>query len=280
MRCPFATWRPIPENDTQPRITPRVAIVHSAAADTSSLWSWFARRDVTLEAHFFVKWDGTIEQYLDTEVRGDANRYANEFAVSIETEDDGKPDSQPWSDQQLAALTRLLNWLMEVHPRIQRQRCQAWNGSGIGYHTMWGAPSEWTPVKKSCPGAVRIRQFANVLLPALLNPWTHVEVNDDMDRTCIPSWVKRQSNGRMPFLKVDPAPDLPQHAVRVLAMPGCPLKSGLTAPHFRYTNVYGIPALEVSGLAAPVVGIEEHPTTGAVLLLTADGGTFDVAARP
>jgi hypothetical protein len=32
---------------------------------------------------------------------------------------------------------------------------------------MWGAPSEWTPVSKTCPGKGRIAQFHDVLVPWL-----------------------------------------------------------------------------------------------------------------
>lgn len=112
----------------------------------------------------------------------------------------------------------------------------------------------------------------------IVNPSTNQE--DDMDRTCIPSWAKRQTNGRMPFYKLDPAPELAPTAVRVLAFAGCPLKAGLPAPTFKYGSVFGIPCLEVRPGGASVVGIEEHTTSGAVLLCLSDGGTLDIGAKP
>jgi peptidoglycan hydrolase CwlO-like protein len=33
---------------------------------------------------------------------------------------------------------------------------------------MFGAPSEWTPVSKTCPGVIRIRQFNQTVLPAIV----------------------------------------------------------------------------------------------------------------
>lgn len=169
-RCPFAEQRILhPENEAQPRIAPRVAILHTAvdSPSASSLGPYFDSETVSLESTFFVKFDGTIEQYMDTEVRADANRYANTFAVSIETEDDGDP-SIPWTAAQLASIIRLLRWLNQVHPAIRLAKCDGPYGSGIGWHSMWGAPSAWTPYAgKTCPGAVRIEQINRVILPIL-----------------------------------------------------------------------------------------------------------------
>lgn len=169
-RCPFARWRPIPENATQPRITPTQAILHSAVDSPSlltSLFGFFSRKDVSVESHFHVLVDGTIEQYMDTERRADANRYANARAVSIETEDNGDPDNTPWTDAQLQSIIRLLRWLRETHD-IPMWACPAWDQPGLGYHSMWGAPGPWTPARgKTCPGRIRIRQFHDVIVPAL-----------------------------------------------------------------------------------------------------------------
>ncbi len=165
--CPFAVWRPLPENKTQVRITPRAFILHSASVNSSNIWSYFARDDVKEESHFFVKWNGVIEQFMDTEVKADANRYANPFGISVETEDDGDPNRQPWSPEQSDSLVRLFDWSVETH-KIIRQLIPKWDGTGVGYHTMWGAPSMWTPVNKTCPGTIRIRQFNDQLLPRLL----------------------------------------------------------------------------------------------------------------
>jgi hypothetical protein len=36
------------------------------------------------------------------------------------------------------------------------------------HNTMFGAPSEWTPVSKTCPVTIRIRQFNQTALPAIV----------------------------------------------------------------------------------------------------------------
>jgi hypothetical protein len=64
-----------------------------------------------------------------------------------------------------------------LHPTIPRRKSRSCaDPAGLGYHTLHGAPSCWTPVSKSCPGAVRKTQWRDVLLPAFLNP----EGDDDM----------------------------------------------------------------------------------------------------
>lgn len=157
--CPFAEVKLLPESSTQPRITPRVAILHSAAG-RGSLFRFF-RDSSSLESHFWIDVDGRIEQYVDTGRRADANRDANGFAVSIETSS-SPAATEPWTPAQVAAILRLLRWLATVHP-IPLRKCDRWDGSGIGHHTMWGAPSRWTPVAKSCPGPARKAQFPGIL---------------------------------------------------------------------------------------------------------------------
>lgn len=165
--CHFAAWRPIPENETEPRVAKRIMIFHSAAIKTSSLYDYFKREDVKVESHFFVKWDGSVEQYIDTDRQADCNYKANDFAISVETEDDGDPNNKKWSPEQVKSMVRLARWGRDVHG-IPQALCPKWDGSGIGFHTMFGAPSNWTPVAKSCPGAIRKVQFKDEFMPLVL----------------------------------------------------------------------------------------------------------------
>lgn len=179
-----ADWLPLPENNTQGTIVPTTAILHTAVdhpGDTS-LRGFFGQSSVSVESHFFVKNGGGVEQYIDTLVRADANRRANAYAVSIETEDDGDP-SRPWTVEQLVSIIDLLLWLNEVHD-IPLTKCVSPEGGGIGWHAMWGAPSVWTPSRgKTCPGPVRIGQIESHILPALAgSPVPQIE-DDDMTLT-------------------------------------------------------------------------------------------------
>lgn len=154
--------RLLPENATQLPITPRALIFHSVVGSAAGAYEYF-RTKSNLESHFIVTGGGEIWQLIDTERRADANYHANSFAVSVETEDGGDPDTQPWTPHQIDALA----WIAwEVHRThgIPLAKATRWDGSGIGYHSQF---PPWSPVTKSCPGRVRIRQFNDLLLPRI-----------------------------------------------------------------------------------------------------------------
>ncbi|WP_116051670.1 peptidoglycan recognition protein family protein [Amycolatopsis palatopharyngis] len=159
--CPFAVHRPLSENHTQGGITPRAVILHTAWSGASSLYGFF-QNNSNLESHFYVANDGTIEQYMDTGIRADANKNANGFAVSIETQDDRAIKS--WNSAQLDALVRLVKWICDTHD-IPKRRIESAYGSGIGWHVQFGAPGPWTPSAKTCPGGPRIEQVKNHIIP-------------------------------------------------------------------------------------------------------------------
>ncbi|MFP5367745.1 MAG: N-acetylmuramoyl-L-alanine amidase [Actinomycetes bacterium] len=156
-----ATQKLIPPGSNDPRIKPRVAILHVDAGNNESLYTYFRDRSGGIESHFHVRRDGLVEQYRDTAYQADANYKANDFAVSIETQGYGEGT---WSAAQLAAIKGLLRWLNEVHD-IPLQKVDTWDGSGVGYHVQFGAPGPWTPVAKTCPGPQRIKQFESLLVP-------------------------------------------------------------------------------------------------------------------
>lgn len=156
---PAAVKRLIPPGPHDPRISPRLAILHVDAGDTYDLHDYFATRSGGVESHFHIAKDGTVFQYRDTDHEADANSAANPFAVSIETQGLG---SGEWTPQQLTAIKALLVWLAKTH-NIPMRVANAWNGSGVGYHTLYMA--EWAGGPRACPGPDRIRQFRDVLVP-------------------------------------------------------------------------------------------------------------------
>lgn len=170
--CPFAVQKLLPESATQGKIIPRGMILHSAAG-MGSLYRFFLNSS-NLESHFWVGLDGTIEQYMDTGVRADANLNGNGFLLSAETENTNHAvqtrdwDSDPWSPQQIASLIKLCDWCAIVHPAIKRQQIPVWDGSGLGWHVMFGAPGPYTGYAKVCPGRTRIEQFKSTILPAFV----------------------------------------------------------------------------------------------------------------
>lgn len=181
-RCPFAKWRPLPENATQGRITPTQIIAHTAvdAPGPTSLWRFFNGPRIGAESHFWVASDGSIEQFMDTEVRANCNRYADSRAISIETEDDGV--IQAWTPAQVEALILLIAWLCKEHD-IPAELCPAWDKPGIGWHSMWGfrdpiaqtgpIDNPWSYYKgKVCPGKPRIAQLRLEIVPAVVGALT------------------------------------------------------------------------------------------------------------
>lgn len=158
---PRAIIKNIPPGANDPAIVPRLAILHVAVSKADSLYNYFNGPSGGVESHFYVRFDGTVEQYRSIYLQADANLDANDFAVSIETA--GMGDGE-WTPAQLASIKRLLVWLHRA-AGIPLRPCKAWNGDGVGYHVMFGAPSHWTPSVKTCPGPDRIKQFNNVLLP-------------------------------------------------------------------------------------------------------------------
>jgi len=168
----LAVQKPLPEAESQLRITPRVVIVHTMVGSLLGTDQLF-RRKSGLESHFGIggptdgaDLDGVIFQWMDTDRRADANLNANAFAVSIETSDGGD-ESRPWSPKQLDALIRLIGVLCDHHG-IPRRICDRADGSGLGWHVMFGAPGPWTPVAKTCPGPVRIAQLKDTVFPAVI----------------------------------------------------------------------------------------------------------------
>lgn len=173
-----AVWRPLPESSAEPIITPTQVILHTAVSAADSLFGYFSRSDVSVESHFYVN-QSAIEQYQDTQRQADANNDANARAISVETWDNGDPDHTPWTPTQMGLLAELVAWCCRQHA-IPARQCPAWDAPGIGWHSMWGAPSRWTPVPgKTCPAGPRIAQMPELIarVQAILNP-TEDDVTD------------------------------------------------------------------------------------------------------
>jgi murein L,D-transpeptidase YcbB/YkuD len=160
-RYPGATWRPLPESTTQPLIKPRLLIFHSAVARGDTLFGYFNSPGVVVESHLYVQDDGGCEQYIDSVRRADANYMANDFALSVESWDNGNPDKVPWTPAQMDRNVDIAVWAHRVHD-VPLRRAAGWDGSGIGGHTDF--PNNWTNVSgKTCPGLARRPQVQQII---------------------------------------------------------------------------------------------------------------------
>jgi hypothetical protein len=136
-------WRPLPDSGREPAITMRTVIHHSIVGSAEGAWQYFAG-GTAIESTFIVKKSGYFWQIMSLGEQADANFRANAFAGSIETEDNGNPDQDPWTPAQLETLVWLSLEMRRLRPRIARRKCRRWDDAGLGYHTLF--PGQWTNV--------------------------------------------------------------------------------------------------------------------------------------
>lgn len=187
--CPFARHRLIPPGSNDPRIIPVGAVLHVDAGNASSLYDYFSGPSGGIESHFHVQLDGDIEQYRDTAYEADANYRGNSWVsggrryglISIETQG---YEYGEWTTAQLASIKRLLRWLADTHD-FPLQKAPGWQGPGVGYHVMFGAPGPWTPEAKSCPGDRRIEQFHDELVPWMDGDWFDMATKEDLKEAIV-----------------------------------------------------------------------------------------------
>jgi hypothetical protein len=166
-RCPFAHWNPLnfcPELDHMSG-APKAVFLHTNGGGPQ-LTPWFdhlyAQTRQRVGSTFQVYKDGSIDQLCDTESVIYAQYGASQWAVSVETEDDGHA-STPWTPQQIAAIEKLLTWLHQEHG-IPLRAMTGPNDSGVGYHQQF---AEWNQSGHDCPGPVRVNQLLHAILPRL-----------------------------------------------------------------------------------------------------------------
>jgi hypothetical protein len=114
---------------------------------------------------------------MSRDEKADANLDANTYGISHETEDNGDPDNDPWTRAQLETLAALALQDIATFGIPKRLSPSCSDPAGIGFHTIFGAPSCWTPSVKSCPGTVRKRQFYDTLWPMILEGATDMEAD-------------------------------------------------------------------------------------------------------
>jgi N-acetylmuramoyl-L-alanine amidase len=148
---------------------------HVAVSLSASLFNYFNTPGNPC-SHFYVRFDGTVEQYVDTDYRAPANLQGNPTLLSIETMG-GKTnvDTEPWTPDQLTSLIKLTQWLqfLDRFP-IQLMPNSISSSKGLGWHKLgvnpWRVDSGelWSEsYGKVCPGAKKIEQINTVILPGV-----------------------------------------------------------------------------------------------------------------
>lgn len=164
---PLAIQKPIVRNHGGRRSVTRGAVVHVDAGGAASLQGWFNNPASSASCHFYVKYDGTVEQYLDADLIAWTQRAGNTTCVGIETQGLG---SGSWTPAQLAALVHLLRWLSERYGIPLANMVDSRRSSrGVGIHRFGIDPYRvaggevWGPYAKACPGGDRVAQFPGLI---------------------------------------------------------------------------------------------------------------------
>ncbi|HEY3437356.1 MAG TPA: N-acetylmuramoyl-L-alanine amidase [Actinotalea sp.] len=140
-------------------------------------------------AHFWVSQTGVVEQYVDTEIRAEADVEGNDATVSVETEggeDKATAQIQEWTPPQLESITSLVAWIMSTHKielRLATDSKPGPSSHGLSWHRLGidgnfpelpsllagrkqrgGGMHYSTETGKVCPGDAKIRQIPGILV--------------------------------------------------------------------------------------------------------------------
>lgn len=160
---PHAVRKPIVRNHGGTRRSTRGVVNHVDAGGADSLQGWFNNPAASASSHFYVKYNGVVEQYLDADLIAWCQRDGNTTCVSIETQ--GKGDGA-WTPAQFDALVALNRWLCERYGLPKQSMGNSRPSSrGMGIHRFGISPwrvsggEVWGPTGKACPGDQRVDQF-------------------------------------------------------------------------------------------------------------------------
>lgn len=177
-RYPDAVWRPPPGMYVGPvRQKTDLVIWHVDAGNADSLYGWWNQAGSGQNgSHFFVKKDGTVEQYAPVDRIVWTSGNGSLRSVGIETQGYAAGE---WTPAQRAALIKLTRWLCDVFgvPKIVAPNSKL-TSRGIGYHRQ-GVPATqaqkaakvsqtggelWSSaVGKVCPGPYREKQIPRMV---------------------------------------------------------------------------------------------------------------------
>lgn len=183
---PGAVVRLVPR--TFKRATERNRInLHTAVSNSTSLYPMFSKGGAC--SHFYVREDGTVEQYIDTDRYSAADLDGNDATISIETWDGhtGRPgwEPPPWTAAQVKALVTLCRWICATHNipvRLAENSKVGSSSRGISWHRLGvdgafprlpdpragrlqrgGGMHYSSAVGKVCPGDARIAQIPGIV---------------------------------------------------------------------------------------------------------------------
>jgi hypothetical protein len=157
---------------------------HIAVSEAASLFNYF-NQPGNPTSHFYVRYDGDVEQYVDTRYRAPANLEGNPSLISIETQG-GVQSGQIWTPAQLETLAQIDAWTHAVHGvPLQLMPNSRPEHEGICFHRQGVDPYRvsggelWSSAYgKTCPEPQRIAQIPHIITRA-----TAIAAGEDMDLT-------------------------------------------------------------------------------------------------
>lgn len=161
---------------------------HVAVTESSSLYGQFNNKS-SADSHFYVRRDGTVEQYVDTAWRANADYEGNDATISIETQGGvNNADTEPWDPPQLETIAQIYAWAVTTHGIPVSQASSSKKDStsrGLSWHRLGidgnfpalpdiragrnqrGGGMYWSTARgKLCPGGGKIQQIPGIFARA------------------------------------------------------------------------------------------------------------------
>lgn len=185
-RYPGATWKPITVNKNRQRLTLYSRVnLHVAVSEAASLHTVFNKSGAA-DSHFYVRKNGTVEQYVDTSMRANADYQGNGSSISIETQGGvSNSATEKWTAAQVETLAKLYAWCVVQHKiavRLATSSKVDASSNGLSWHRIGidgnfpalpsilagrlqrgGGMYYSTSKGKTCPGNAKIQQIPTIL---------------------------------------------------------------------------------------------------------------------
>lgn len=163
---PGVIVRNIPPGSNDPGITPVGVVLHVRGGKGPTLFNYFNGPSGGIESHFYIRYDGTIEQYRDVNYEADAQSEGNSWVMNgkrvglVSIEHEGVC-GEGFTPQQISANQKVMIWLNHMFG-APLKKITWYHGTGVGYHCQF---KEWNPNGHECPCKERIAQFDSIYVP-------------------------------------------------------------------------------------------------------------------
>ena len=209
---PGAIRKPLDRNYTkQTRRGTNAVVLHVAVSESATLAGWFNDPRARASSHFYVRRDGTIEQYIPINLISWAGVQSDQRAIAVETQGMGHG---AWTAAQVQAMQQIIKFCQSkyrgITTRVMRSSKKA--ETGIGWHAL-GVPATQTQklrrvsqtggelwsgaVGKICPGPDRIKQ-----VPGLVAGITGAKAQASVDGSAGKANAQATAKGRSVTAKV------------------------------------------------------------------------------